>query len=99
MAGTQLLRLLVRERLAAAAEEIFGLVEKTIAEYQEEAVRSKTEVIQLKRQLEQLTVLKPEVIISRAGLCHRGCSIEQTSRQSLRRVCLPSSHTSFLLWR
>nr|XP_046258142.1 zinc finger protein 224-like isoform X1 [Scatophagus argus] len=68
MAGTQLLRLLVRERLAAAAEEIFGLVEKTIAEYQEEAVRSKTEVIQLKRQLEQLTVLKPEVIISRADI-------------------------------
>ncbi|XP_070772583.1 zinc finger protein 235-like [Enoplosus armatus] len=66
MSGTQLLRLLVNERLAAAAEEIFGLVEKTIAEYQDEAVRSKREVNQLKKQLEQLTVLKPEVILFRA---------------------------------
>lgn len=69
MAGTQLLRLLVNERLAAAAEEQFGLVEKTIVEYQDEAVRSKREIIQLKKQLEQLTVLKPEVILWRAGVC------------------------------
>uniref|UniRef100_A0A0F8AGN8 Zinc finger protein 112 n=1 Tax=Larimichthys crocea TaxID=215358 RepID=A0A0F8AGN8_LARCR len=62
MAGTQLLRLQVNERLAAAAEEIFGLVEKTIAEYQDEVVRSRTEIIQLRKQLEQLTVLKPERI-------------------------------------
>ncbi|XP_059215768.1 zinc finger protein 436-like [Centropristis striata] len=64
--GTQLLRLLLNERLAAAAEEIFGLVEKTIAEYQDEAVRSKREVIQLKKQIEQLTVLKPQVTLFRA---------------------------------
>ncbi|XP_044069538.1 zinc finger protein 543-like isoform X2 [Siniperca chuatsi] len=66
MSGTQLLRLLVNERLAAAAEEIFGLVEKTIAEYQDEAARSKREVNQLKKQLEQLTVLNPKVILFRA---------------------------------
>ncbi|XP_070772582.1 zinc finger protein 239-like [Enoplosus armatus] len=64
MSGTQL----VNERLAAAAEENFGLVEKTIAEYQDEAVRSKREVNQLKKQLEQLTVLKPEVILFRADV-------------------------------
>ncbi|KAE8281062.1 hypothetical protein D5F01_LYC21644 [Larimichthys crocea] len=68
MAGTQLLRLQVNERLAAAAEEIFGLVEKTIAEYQDEVVRSRTEIIQLRKQLEQLTVLKPEVMLFRADI-------------------------------
>uniref|UniRef100_UPI0037E8A539 zinc finger and SCAN domain-containing protein 31-like n=1 Tax=Semicossyphus pulcher TaxID=241346 RepID=UPI0037E8A539 len=66
MSGTQLLRLLVNERLTAAAEEIFGLVEKTIAGYQDEAVRSKKEIIQLKKQIEQLTVFKPEVMLFRA---------------------------------
>lgn len=69
MAGTQLLRLLINKRLAAAAKEIFGLVERTIVEYQDEAVRSKREIIQLKKQLEHLTVLKPEVILCRAGVC------------------------------
>ncbi|XP_070833239.1 zinc finger protein 699-like [Chaetodon trifascialis] len=63
---TEMLRVLVNERLTAAAEEIFGLVEKTIAEYQSEVVRSRKEIIQLKRQLAQLTVLRPEVILFRA---------------------------------
>lgn len=67
MAGAQLLRELVNERLAAAAEQIFRLVEKTIGEYQEEAVRSKKEVIQLRKQLQQLSVLKAEVILTRKG--------------------------------
>ncbi|XP_074503205.1 uncharacterized protein LOC141774439 [Sebastes fasciatus] len=66
MSGSQLLRLLLNERLAAAAEEIWGLVEKSISEYQDEAVRSKREVLQLRQQIEQLTVLKPEVILFRA---------------------------------
>lgn len=47
MAGTQLLRLLINKRLAAAAKEIFGLVERTIVEYQDEAVRSKREIINI----------------------------------------------------
>ncbi|XP_034407518.1 zinc finger protein 287-like [Cyclopterus lumpus] len=66
MSGSQLLRLRVNERLEAAVEEIFGLVEKTIAEYEEDAVRSKREIGQLKRQLEQLVVLKPEVFLNGA---------------------------------
>ncbi|KAM4607191.1 uncharacterized protein ACJ7VT_015472 [Polymixia lowei] len=66
MSGTQLLRLLVNERLSAAAEEIFGLVEKTIAEYQDEVVRSQREIIQLKREIQQLNVLKPEIRLDRA---------------------------------
>lgn len=69
MSGTQLLRLLVNERLAAATEEIFGLVEKTIAEYQDEAVRSKRTIILLKQQIQQLTVLQSKVMLVRAGLC------------------------------
>ncbi|XP_075960318.1 uncharacterized protein LOC142964076 [Anarhichas minor] len=66
MSGTRLLRLRVNERLEAAVEEIFGLVEKTIEEYEEGAVRSKREILQLKQQIEQLTVLKPEVVLLRA---------------------------------
>ncbi|XP_070833237.1 oocyte zinc finger protein XlCOF20-like [Chaetodon trifascialis] len=64
----KMLRQLVNERLTAAAEEIFGLVEKTIAEYQSEAVRSKKEIIELKRQIEQLTVSTPEVVLFRADV-------------------------------
>lgn len=39
----QILRSLVEERLIAAAEEIFGLFEKTIAEYEEELCQTKEE--------------------------------------------------------
>lgn len=67
MAGAGQLRKLVNERLAAAAEQIFRLVEKTIGEYQEEVVRSKKEVIQLRKQLQQLSVLRAEVRLSRKG--------------------------------
>lgn len=73
MAGAQLLRELVNERLAAAAEQIFRLVEKTIGEYQEEVVRSKKEAIQLRKQLQQLSVLKAEVILTRKGGGPRSC--------------------------
>ncbi|KAM6915893.1 uncharacterized protein FYW49_008995 [Xenentodon cancila] len=66
MLGTQQLRLLVSERLAAAADEIFGLVEKTIADYRDEVVRSRTEILQLRQQIEQLTVLQPRIFLSRA---------------------------------
>ncbi|XP_017285033.1 zinc finger protein 510-like [Kryptolebias marmoratus] len=59
----QQLRLLVNERLAAAAEEIFGLVEKTMTDYREEVVRSRSEIIQLRQQIEQLTVLQPRVLL------------------------------------
>ncbi|KAF1375477.1 hypothetical protein PFLUV_G00220610 [Perca fluviatilis] len=68
MSGTQLLRLLVNERLAAATEDIFGLVEKTIAEYRDEAVRSKRKMIHLKQQIQQLTVLQSEVTLVRADI-------------------------------
>lgn len=55
MSETLSLRELVNKRLAAAAEDILGLVEKTIAEYQSEVVRSSAEIVRLKQEVEQLT--------------------------------------------
>ncbi|XP_030002757.1 zinc finger protein 391-like [Sphaeramia orbicularis] len=43
MSKVQNLRSLVEQRLTAAAEEIFGLFERTIAEYEEELCRTKEE--------------------------------------------------------
>ncbi|XP_034027284.1 zinc finger protein 484-like [Thalassophryne amazonica] len=43
MSKVQMLRALVKQRLTAAAEEIFGLFERTIVEYEEELCRSKEE--------------------------------------------------------
>ncbi|KAJ7992078.1 hypothetical protein DPEC_G00274830 [Dallia pectoralis] len=57
MSKMQLLRVFFNQRLTAAAEEIFGAVEKTIAEYQEEVYRSKELNDRLQRQLE--IALKP----------------------------------------
>ncbi|KAM9529652.1 uncharacterized protein ACWYII_041733 [Salvelinus alpinus] len=52
MSKIQLLRVFLNDRLTAAADEIFGVVEKMIAEYQEEVVR-------LQRLLD--IVLQPEI--------------------------------------
>lgn len=49
------LKAFLSERLTAAAEEIFGAVEKTIAEYKEEISRSKDlEIGRLRMQLKLL---------------------------------------------
>lgn len=49
------LRVFLNERLAAAAEEILGAVEKTIIEYREEICRSKDlEISRLRMQLKLL---------------------------------------------
>ncbi|XP_058507923.1 zinc finger protein 287-like [Solea solea] len=58
MLRTQQLRMLLNERLAAAADEVFGLVVQTIAEYQDEIVRSKAEVVRLKKEIKQLSAFK-----------------------------------------
>ncbi|KAK6309160.1 hypothetical protein J4Q44_G00206230 [Coregonus suidteri] len=52
MSKIQLLRVFLNDRLTAAADEIFGVVDKMIAEYQEEVVR-------LQRLLD--IVLQPEI--------------------------------------
>ncbi|CAL9695000.1 unnamed protein product [Knipowitschia caucasica] len=55
-----LLRAAVNERLAAAAEEIFVLLERTIAEYEEEVCRSKE---QNQRNQQLLEALRPRVLL------------------------------------
>ncbi|XP_078131603.1 uncharacterized protein LOC144533887 isoform X3 [Sander vitreus] len=66
MSKVQMLRALVKQRLTAAAEEIFGLFERTIVEYEEELCRSKEEN---KRQRELLdAVYNPQLRLHRADV-------------------------------
>ncbi|XP_031679936.1 uncharacterized protein LOC116374144 isoform X2 [Oncorhynchus kisutch] len=58
MSKLQLLNVFVTERLSTAAVEIFVVVEKTIAEYQEQICRSVKENERLRRLLDMAT--KPE---------------------------------------
>ncbi|XP_029907835.1 zinc finger and SCAN domain-containing protein 2-like [Myripristis murdjan] len=62
MGTLQFLNAFISERLAAAAVEIFGAVEKTLIEYQGEISRSKEEIDHLRT-----LVLWPEVKLHRAG--------------------------------
>ncbi|XP_049424947.1 uncharacterized protein LOC125884164 isoform X1 [Epinephelus fuscoguttatus] len=64
MYKVQMLRALVKQRLTAAAEEIFGLVERTIAEYEEELCRSKEENERQRKLLD--AVLNPQLRLHRA---------------------------------
>ncbi|MEQ2295668.1 hypothetical protein AMECASPLE_016838 [Ameca splendens] len=52
MSKIEMLRLLINQRLTAAAEEIFGVFGRTIAEYEEEISRSKLEIDRQRRLLE-----------------------------------------------
>ncbi|XP_054626720.1 oocyte zinc finger protein XlCOF7.1-like [Dunckerocampus dactyliophorus] len=65
MCKIQMLRALVNQRLTAAVEEIFDVLERTIAEYEEELSRTKEEN---ERQREQLDAVfkKPRVVLHRA---------------------------------
>ncbi|XP_055082867.1 uncharacterized protein LOC129456814 [Periophthalmus magnuspinnatus] len=76
MSKRQTLRALVSERLTVAAEEIFGLFERTIAEYEEELCRSKEE-IQRKQELLD-SVLSPRVVLLSAGFQLVSASNTQT---------------------
>ncbi|XP_071383774.1 cyclic nucleotide-gated channel beta-1-like [Centroberyx affinis] len=64
MSKVQKLRALVKQRLTAAVEEIFGLFERTIAEYEEEVSRSKEQNDRQRKLLD--AVLHPEVRLHRA---------------------------------
>ncbi|XP_071005257.1 zinc finger and SCAN domain-containing protein 21-like [Oncorhynchus clarkii lewisi] len=68
----QLLRVFLNDRLTAAAEEIFGVVEKTIAEYQEEVVR-------LQRLLDIVLQPEPDITLKlhRADLQQRTLSVSE----------------------
>ncbi|XP_038580288.1 zinc finger protein 260-like [Micropterus salmoides] len=65
MSKVQVLRALVKQRLSAAAEEIFGLFERTISEYEQELCRSKEENQRHRKLLD--AVFQPEVRLHRAG--------------------------------
>ncbi|KAI9527802.1 hypothetical protein NQZ68_027895, partial [Dissostichus eleginoides] len=64
MSKVQMLLSLKRQRLTAAAEEMFALFEKTIAEHEEELSRSKEENDRLQKLLD--AVLQPQLRIHRA---------------------------------
>ncbi|XP_033493238.2 uncharacterized protein LOC117263730 isoform X1 [Epinephelus lanceolatus] len=65
MPKAQMLRALVKQRLTAAAEEIFGLFERTIAEYEEELSRSKQENERQRKLLD--AVFNPRLQLHRAA--------------------------------
>uniref|UniRef100_A0A3P9KR88 C2H2-type domain-containing protein n=1 Tax=Oryzias latipes TaxID=8090 RepID=A0A3P9KR88_ORYLA len=52
MSKIEMLRILINQQLTAAAEEIFGVFGRTIAEYEEEIARSKLEIARQRRLLE-----------------------------------------------
>ncbi|XP_074468517.1 uncharacterized protein LOC141753817 [Sebastes fasciatus] len=64
MCKVQMLRALVKQRLTAAAEEICGLFERTIAEYEEELSRSKEENERQQKLLD--AVFNPQLQLHRA---------------------------------
>ncbi|XP_061597735.1 zinc finger protein 775-like [Cololabis saira] len=59
MSKIDMLRLLITQRLTAAAEEIFGVFGRTLAEYEEEISRSKLEIERQRRLLD--LVRKPQI--------------------------------------
>jgi len=65
MSKVQMLRRLVNQRLTAAAQEICGLFERTIAEYEEELSSLKEENERHRKLLD--AVFNPEVRLQRAG--------------------------------
>ncbi|XP_038872226.1 zinc finger protein 583-like [Salvelinus namaycush] len=64
MSKMQLLQDYLNERLTVVAVEIFGAVENTIAEYQEEISRSKEEIDRLRKLLD--LVFQPDIMLHRA---------------------------------
>ncbi|XP_061895378.1 zinc finger and SCAN domain-containing protein 2-like [Entelurus aequoreus] len=66
MCEFQKVRKLMEERLNVTAEEIFGVLERTIAEYEEELSRTKEENKRLQELLD--AVFKPQVVPHRADV-------------------------------
>ncbi|XP_061744500.1 zinc finger protein 568-like isoform X3 [Nerophis ophidion] len=66
MCKFQKVRMLMEERLNVTVKEIFGVLERTIAEYEEELFRTKEENKRLKELLD--AVFKPQVVAHRADV-------------------------------
>ncbi|XP_061744838.1 zinc finger protein 771-like isoform X2 [Nerophis ophidion] len=60
MVQVRMLRMLMEQRLKAVVEEIFGLFERTVAEYEEELSRSKKENERQRQLLDQARLQSPE---------------------------------------
>nr|XP_061819583.1 zinc finger and SCAN domain-containing protein 2-like [Nerophis lumbriciformis] len=71
-----MLRVLVKQRLTAAVEEIFVVLERTIAEYEEELSRTKEENERQRQLLDAL--FQPDVVLRRTG---RSARLEQEEPQ------------------
>ncbi|XP_061528753.1 uncharacterized protein LOC133400288 isoform X2 [Phycodurus eques] len=69
-----MLKELVRERLIAAADEIFGLFERTIASYEEQLCRAREETERHRRQLED--VYKSHMVLHREDVLQRNSCAE-----------------------
>ena len=67
MSRIEMLRVLITQRLTAAAEEIFGVFGRTIAEYEEEISRSKLEIDRQRRLLDLSRKPQISVQVSSAG--------------------------------
>ncbi|CAJ1084222.1 zinc finger protein 69 homolog B-like [Xyrichtys novacula] len=68
MSKIEMLRLLINQRLTAAAEEIFGVFGRTIAEYEEEISRSKLEIDRQRRLLELSVTPQISVEVNNSAL-------------------------------
>ncbi|XP_041665739.1 gastrula zinc finger protein XlCGF57.1-like [Cheilinus undulatus] len=79
MSRVETLRVFVTQRLTTAAEEIFGLFERTIAEYEEQLCRFKEE--QTRKQELQDHVLNPPLLSHRADLQQLSGKEEDPSEQ------------------
>lgn len=64
MSKAEILRGIVNEKLATAAQEILAVVERTLAGYEEEASGFRQEI---ERQTKQLQLLQPRVSLERRG--------------------------------
>ncbi|XP_061625203.1 oocyte zinc finger protein XlCOF6-like isoform X2 [Phyllopteryx taeniolatus] len=78
-----MLKELVRERLIAAADEIFGLFERTIASYEEQLGRAREETERHRRQLESVGVTRIVVHVKDLQQQSGGSSLEQEHPQPL----------------
>ena len=67
MSKAEILRIIISEKLATAAQEILAVVERTVAGYEEEASGFRREIDRQRRQLEVL--LQPQVKLERRGQC------------------------------
>lgn len=69
-----MLRALLNQRLSAAVEEIFVMLERTIAEYEEELCRTREENVRQRQMLD--AVFRPQAEILGAGLssCPLACA-------------------------